>query len=79
MSYRSGMPTAFEEQIRRLGLDERTCVGSKQLREWCERNKEQCYIPEWLLKQWGISVDSDLTSSQEGQSLVGLLSQRGEV
>jgi hypothetical protein len=43
------MPTAFESQIRRLGLNEQTCVASKELREWCERNKDLCYIPEWLL------------------------------
>jgi len=24
------------------------------LRNWCERNKNRCYIPEWLLEEWGI-------------------------
>ncbi len=27
------------------------------LRNWCERNKNRCYIPEWLLEEWGIAVE----------------------
>jgi len=54
------MPTAFERQVRKLGLNERSCVASQELREWCERNKDQCYIPEWLLKRWGMVVDPDV-------------------
>ena len=69
MGHRWTLPTAFEQQVQKLGLNERTCVASKQLREWCERNKEHCYIPEWLLKQWEISVDADLTSSRGPESL----------
>jgi hypothetical protein len=56
------MPTAFEWQLRRLGLSEQTCVHSKKLREWCESNKDRVYIPEWLLKQWGMSVDPSLSN-----------------
>ena len=51
------LATAFERQVRELGLDKKTCADSKELREWCERNKDYCYIPEWLLKRWGMSVD----------------------
>ena len=54
-------PTEFEAQVRRLGLDEHTCAASRELRLWCERNKDRCYIPEWLLKQWGMSVDANLS------------------
>ena len=36
-------------------LTEQTCVASEELRQWCRRNKDRCYIPEWLLKQWGIA------------------------
>lgn len=25
---------------------------------WCERNRNRCYIQEWLLDVWGIPVDS---------------------
>jgi hypothetical protein len=53
------LPTAFEEQVRKLGLNEQTCATSKQLEHWCELNRNRCYIPEWLLKHWGLSVDSD--------------------
>jgi hypothetical protein len=55
------LPTAFEEQVRKLGLTEQTCVASEELRHWCERNKDRCYIPEWLLKQWEISVDPNVS------------------
>jgi hypothetical protein len=49
--------TAFEREVRKLGLNMQTCAASKELREWCRRNKDHCYIPEWLLEQWGMSVD----------------------
>jgi hypothetical protein len=62
MSHLLTMPTAFEREVRRLGLNEQTCVASRELRQWCERNKDVCYIPEWLLKRWGMSVDSGLDS-----------------
>jgi len=59
------LPTAFEQQVQKLGLNERTCVASKQLQEWCERHKDLYYIPEWLLKQWAISVDADITVPED--------------
>jgi hypothetical protein len=55
------VPTAFEEQVQRLGLNEHTCVTSEELRQWCKRNKDRCYIPESLLKQWGIAVDPNFS------------------
>jgi hypothetical protein len=57
MAYLSALPTAFEQQVRKLGLDERTCVASRALRLWCEEHKDRCYIPEWLLARWGMTVD----------------------
>jgi hypothetical protein len=54
-------PTAFDEQARKLGLNEQNCVASEELRRWCERNKDRCYIPEWLLKRWQISVDPNVS------------------
>jgi hypothetical protein len=53
--------TAFEEQVRKLELTEQTCGASEKLRQWCERNKDRCYIPEWLLKQWRITVDPNVS------------------
>jgi len=32
-------------------------AASAELRRWCEHNKNHCYIPEWLLKEWDIVVD----------------------
>jgi hypothetical protein len=59
IAIRPRAPTGFEEEVRRLGLDERTCEASRELKKWCERNKDQCYIPEWLLERWGLAVDPD--------------------
>jgi hypothetical protein len=57
------IPTEFEEQVRHLGLTRQTCSSSLELRRWCERNKDRCYIPEWLLKLWGIAVNEDLSGA----------------
>jgi hypothetical protein len=54
------LPTAFEKQVQRLGLNEQTCATSEELERWCELNKNHCYIPESLLKQWGMFVDADV-------------------
>jgi len=51
------LATEFEEQLRHLGLTKETSAASTQLRNWCERNRNRCYIPEWLLATWGIHVD----------------------
>ena len=55
------VPTEFEVQVRLLGLTKQTYADSVELRRWCERNRNRCYIPEWLLKAWRIDVDSDLS------------------
>jgi hypothetical protein len=60
MAYLSKLPTAFERQVRKLGLDERTCAGSRALRLWCQENKDRYYIPEWLLTRWGMTVNPSL-------------------
>ena len=61
MTLQPAIATAFEAEVRRLGLNMQTCESSKPLRRWCERNKDRCYIPEWLLERWGISVEPDST------------------
>ena len=58
------MSTAFEQQVRRLGLDMQTCAESEALRLWCERYKDYCYIPEWLLERWGMSVNPNAVPMQ---------------
>ncbi len=57
----SSTVTEFENQVRRLRLNESNCAGSDELRLWCERNKNRNYVPEWLLKHWKISVDPHVT------------------
>jgi hypothetical protein len=59
MGYQPDIATAFEAEVRRLGLNTQTCASSKELRRWCERNKDRCYIPEWLLEAWGMCVNED--------------------
>ena len=58
---RPAEPTGFEDQVQKLGLNEQTCEASRELKQWCERNKDRCYIPEWLLKRWGMFVDPDFS------------------
>jgi hypothetical protein len=55
--------TEFEMQAKQLHLAPDQYVLSAQLRRWCEVNKNQYYIPEWLLKAWNISVNSDLSGA----------------
>lgn len=57
----SHLATAFEEQVRKLGSDEQSCATSEELRRWCDRNKNYCYIPERLLELWGIVVEAHFT------------------
>ena len=49
--------TEFENQIKRLGLSRADYVRSVELKLWCQRNRNRVYIPEWLLKEWGMSVE----------------------
>jgi hypothetical protein len=49
--------TEFEKQVQQLRLNEPEYASSEQLRLWCERNKDRCYIPEGLLLFWRISVN----------------------
>jgi hypothetical protein len=53
-----GRATEFEMQIKRMGLSKPEYVASSGLREWCERNRNRVYVPEWLLEAWGLTVDS---------------------
>lgn len=59
---RAAEATGFDEQVRKLGLNEQSWGASNELKEWCRQNKNRCYIPEQLLKEWGIAVDPDIGS-----------------
>ncbi len=52
------LPTEFELRVRQLQLTAGAYTSSRELRTWCERNRNRLYIPEWLLKEWGITVDA---------------------
>ena len=49
--------TEFETHVARLGLRTPDYVGYLELKRWCERNRNRVYVPEWLLKEWGMLVD----------------------
>jgi hypothetical protein len=55
------MVTQFELQVERLGLSKALYIASPQLKRWCELNRNRCYVPEWLLKAWGIEVEAIFT------------------
>jgi hypothetical protein len=47
-----------ELQARQLHLTPEKYASSRELRLWCEQNRNRVYIPEWLLQEWGIAVDA---------------------
>jgi len=51
------LPTEFELRVRQLRLTARMYSSSRDLRAWCEQNRNRCYVPEWLLEEWSITVD----------------------
>jgi len=53
-------PTEFELEAHRLGLSEEEYTSSDRLRHWCAQNRERCYVPEWLLKRWGMTTDPNV-------------------
>jgi hypothetical protein len=52
------LATEFELRVTELQLTAEMYTSSAELRAWCERNRNRCYVPEWLLGEWGITVDS---------------------
>lgn len=54
-------PTEFEVVVERLRLAPETYTSSGQLKAWCKRNCNRCYVPEWLLQEWKITVDVGYT------------------
>ena len=51
------LATAFELRVRQLRLTQEMYTTSPELRIWCELNRNRHYIPEWLLGEWGITVE----------------------
>jgi hypothetical protein len=50
----SDAPCEFERQVARLRLQPEQYAASAKLRDWCARNRRSHYIPEELLKVWGL-------------------------
>jgi len=44
-------------QARRLRLTQEMYASSRELRVWCEFNKNRIYVPEWLLQEWRMTVE----------------------
>ncbi len=58
------LPTEFELRVKQLRLTASMYTSSSALRNWCERNKTRCYIPEWLLEEWSITVDLNISPTR---------------
>ena len=58
---RSGL-SDFERVAARLKLSPEQYESSDQLRQWVEKNWQQKFVPEWLLKLWGLNF---LPSSED--------------
>ena len=52
------LATEFEKRARHLHLTPEKYASSRELRLWCEQNRNRVYVPEWLLAEWGITVDA---------------------
>jgi hypothetical protein len=57
MAFAPALPTEFELIARRLRLTPQMYASSRELKSWCESNRNRCYVPEWLLKEWNLQVD----------------------
>ena len=57
------LATEFEVRARALNLKPAEYVFSAALRRWCEENKNRCYVPEWLLKEWQMTVDPNFSAA----------------
>ena len=60
---RAVLATQFEMQVSQLQLTPGTYASSRELRAWCERNRNRRYVPEWLLGGWGIIVDLNFSAA----------------
>jgi hypothetical protein len=58
MSHSPTVPTEFK--LGQLQLAPEDCASSHQLRSWCLKHRNRCYIPEWLLGACVMLVDPDL-------------------
>ena len=57
------LPTEFELRVRHLHLTAEMYTSSAALHTWCEQNRNRLYVPEWLLKEWGITVNLNFSAA----------------
>ena len=53
------LPTEFEIEVARLGLAKSGYLTSAALKRWCDRHRNRVYVPEWLLTEWGMHVETN--------------------
>lgn len=56
---------SFFEVAENLGIPEDRWPKSRILRAWVRRNKDRCYVPEKLLRTWGMTVNDDFPERLE--------------
>lgn len=57
MPFAPAVPTEFELTVKRLRLSPQMYASSRELKRWCESNRNRIYVPEWLLKLWSLDVE----------------------
>jgi hypothetical protein len=55
--------TEFEVQVRQMGPTMPDYAASLELKRWCERNCNRVYVPEWLLREWRLTVEPIFTGA----------------
>ena len=51
--------TEFETQVARPRLTRSDYVVSKELKRWRDRNRNRVYVPEMLLAEWRMKVETN--------------------
>ena len=52
--------STFEHVVRQLHLSPEEYATSVKLKDWVRRNKDQKYVPTYLLALWGFEVEVKL-------------------
>jgi len=52
-------PSEFEMVVKRLRLKPENYASSRELKEWCKRNRNRCYVPESLLQECEMGIDNN--------------------
>ena len=58
MTFKEITMTQFEFQVDRIGLSDKPNYWehSGLLRAWAKQHRSSHYVPEWLLKAWGLQL-----------------------